>query len=159
VLEYLQPVGTEVMPIIEVSQVIHGYRAFDHLLKAFNDSGSCNNNVECPVSVGWENQIKSVAMLLTAGNSRFCSGALVNNVLQDCTPYFLTADHCVGGTNPGNSVNWIFMFNYESPTCSGADGPTNQTHPSGDIKKISFEDDPNTSTSYSSNTVSAGSTH
>lgn len=208
VLEYLHPVDTEVMPIIEVSQVIHGYRAFDHLFKAFNDSGSCNNNVECPVSAGWEDQIKSVAMLLTAGNSRFCSGALVNNVLQDCTPYFLTADHCVGGTNPGNSVNWIFMFNYESPNCSNIDGPTNQSvqgavlrasasnsdfalfelnnnpgdfydvyyagwsnsntasstsvgihHPSGDIKKISFENDPNTSTSYSSNTVNSGSTH
>ena len=124
-------------------------------------------------------------MILTSGGSRICTGSLVNNASQDLTPYFLTANHCLGGNN-----SWIFMFNYESPSCSNQNGPTNMTlsgssllanssssdvallllnesppenynvhfagwdvsgntpsipvgihHPSGDIKKISFDYD------------------
>ena len=124
-------------------------------------------------------------MILTSGGSRLCTGSMINNTEQDLTPYFLTANHCLGGNN-----SWIFMFNYQSPGCSNQDGPTNMTtsgstllassatsdfallelnesppeeynvfyagwdisgntpntpvcihHPSGDIKKISFDYD------------------
>ena len=51
-----------------------------------------------------------------------CTGALVNNTAQDLEPYFLTANHCLGGNN-----SWIFMFNYESPSCTNQNGPTNMT--------------------------------
>ncbi len=161
----------------------------------YGDSGSCNNNVNCPEGDPWQDHNRSVAMILTAGGSRICSGALINNVRQDQTQYFLTANHCLGGNN-----NWIFMFNYESPGCSNQNGPTNQTvqgsilrasrstsdfalleltetipssynvnyagwsavntppqdpvcihHPSGDIKKISFDYDAGVSDGWSNN--------
>jgi len=208
VLEYSQPKGTKGQPNIVINQVIHGYRPMSDFVKAFGTSGSCNNNVKCPEGVGWENQAKSVAMILLSNNTRWCTGALVNNANQDCKPYFLTANHCLTGESPGNPISWIFMFNYDSPTCANVDGPTNQTvqggilraaanasdfalielnnnpgdfydvyysgwsntntaaptsvaihHPDGDVKKISFENNPNTSTSYSSNAVNANGTH
>ena len=149
--------------------------------------------MSCSEFSDWDAEIRSVAMILTSGGSRICTGALVNNVRQDLTPYFLTANHCLGGES-----NWIFMFNYESPVCNNQNGPTNMTlsgatlldngstsdfalleiseyppesyevhyagwsainvapqepvaihHPSGDIKKISFDDDAGISDAWS----------
>ena len=61
-------------------------------------------------------------MILSGGGFRLCTGSLVNNVRQDLTPYFLTANHCLGGES-----NWIFMFNYESSGCNNQNGPTFMT--------------------------------
>lgn len=54
---------------------------------------------------------------------RLCSGSLINNARKDGDQLFLTAYHCLGGES-----NWIFMFNYQSPSCdSTKDGPTDMT--------------------------------
>jgi len=197
ILEYNEPSFVTQKGAITVSRVVHGYK---DILADFGDSGSCNNNVHCPEGDPWADQIRAVAMILTGGGFRICSGSLVNNVNQDLTQYFLTANHCLGGEN-----SWIFMFNYESPNCSNINGPTNQTvsgstllatrtesdfallllseqipesynvyfagwsninvaspnavgihHPSGDIKKISFQNDPLISADYLQDT---GTTH
>ncbi|NIS15969.1 MAG: hypothetical protein GWN00_24380 [Aliifodinibius sp.] len=196
-LEYHEPADVESQGIISISSIIHGYKNLfnskevDGIL-GFGDSGSCNNNVNCPEGLPWQDEKRAVAMILTSGGSRLCSGSLINNARSDLTPFFLTANHCL----PGAST-WVFMFNYESPTCDNIDGPTWMTvsgstlrannsysdfallelaeappdsyevfyagwsridtaassavaihHPSGDIKKISFEYDPLASTSY-----------
>ena len=192
-LEYHEPPGVERSGRITVARVIHGYRnVFDKLDKSFGDSGACNVNVNCPEGAAWEAQIRSVAMILTGGGWRLCSGALVNNVRNDFTPYFLTANHCLGGEE-----TWVIMFNYQSSSCANVDGPTTDTvsgttllahnwdsdvallrlsenpppeynvfyagwsavdtapphtvcihHPSGDIKKITFDNDPPVSATY-----------
>ena len=121
ILEYYEPKTTVGLGVIEVSSVVHGYRDFFKQLKAFGSSGSCNVNAICDTTF-WGNEIRSSVMLLTAGNSRFCSGALISNVAQDGTPFVLTANHC------GPSTNNIFMFYYQSPDCSNnIDGNTTQT--------------------------------
>jgi len=121
ILEYFEPLSVQGQGIIEVSSIVHGYRDLFSHLKGFDDSGSCNINAICDTT-DWGNEIRSSVMYLTAGNSRICSGALVNNTSQDGTPYVLTANHC-----PMNNNN-IFMFNYQSPTCvTNTDGPTSQT--------------------------------
>ncbi|MBH49514.1 MAG: hypothetical protein CMG69_02025 [Candidatus Marinimicrobia bacterium] len=197
ILEYIEPSDVVGLGRIQLSRVIHGYRNLFGFkdTRGYGDSGSCNNNVNCPEGMLWQDHNRAVAMILTSGGSRICTGALVNNVQQDQTQYFLTADHCLGGNN-----NWIFMFNYESPGCANQDGPTNQTvqgsvlrasrstsdfalleltetipslynvnyagwsavdvppqepvgihHPSGDIKKISFDYDVGISDGWSGN--------
>ncbi|PJA09026.1 MAG: hypothetical protein COX70_02475 [Flavobacteriales bacterium CG_4_10_14_0_2_um_filter_32_8] len=121
ILEYFEPLAVQGQGTIEVSSVVHGYRDLFNQLKAFGSSGGCNVNAICDTTF-WGNEIRSAVILLTSGNSRFCSGALVNNTLQDGTPYILTANHCTPATNN------IFMFNYQSPSCStNIDGPTTQT--------------------------------
>ncbi len=190
-LEYFEPAAVRGQGLLYISQVAHAYRNLhetiaEKLARGYGDSGSCNIDVACPESAGWEDQIRSVAIILQGG-SGFCTGAIVNNTAQDGTPYFLGADHC--GTNV--SSNWSFAFNYNSPSCNGPDGDFSQSivggtlransapsdfslielsmppppnyvvyyagwnrtntpainttaihHPSGDVKKISFNDDP-----------------
>ena len=124
ILEYYEPWTIRGQSVIEIGKVIHGYKnAFYGKLKGFGDSGSCNNNVNCPVGIGWENEINASLMYLLSNNTRICSGAMVNNTALDRTPYFLSANHCYSAS----WATWIFMFNYQSPNCTNIDGPTNQT--------------------------------
>ena len=186
-IEYQEPADKAGQGHLHINQVTHGYRDVLGQLKGLGDSGSCNNNVACPVSAGWEDPIRSVAIITVQGNG-ICTGQLINNCSNDGTPYFLTANHCLGG----GVGSWVFRFNWESPNCTPTtNGPTGQTvsgaqllvnsggsdvallqlnstppsgygvyytgwdksgttpssavaihHPSGDVKKISFEDDP-----------------
>ena len=127
VLEYYEPAPVAGQGIIDISRIVHGYKdvffsAVKDAEKAFGSSGSCNNNVNCPEGADWQDQKRAVAMILTSGGFRICSGSMVNNAREDGTPYFLTANHCLGGES-----TWIFMFNYESPNCSNIDGPTSYT--------------------------------
>ncbi|MBK8443550.1 MAG: PKD domain-containing protein [Sphingobacteriales bacterium] len=123
VLEYYEPAAVAGQGIINVSKAVHGYRDFyHHEQKDYGDSGTCNNNVNCPEAADWQQEKSSVALILSGG-FRGCTGAILSNIRKDCTPYFLTANHC----NDSNMQNWIFMFNYESPSCTNADGPTDQT--------------------------------
>ena len=187
ILEYNEPRNSIFNGEISISSVSHDYKNIfsKNSSRGYGDSGSCNNNVNCPEGDDWQDEISSVAMILTSGGSRLCTGSMVNNTAQDLTPYFLTANHCLGGNN-----SWIFMFNYESSGCQNQNGPTNMTvsgstllanssgsdfallelnesipdnynvsfsgwdvtgetpntpvcihHPSGDIKKITFDED------------------
>ena len=194
-LEYIVPINSKSWGEIEIGKIVHGYRPilvahFDADRGPFGSSGACNINVNCPEGADWQVEKRSVA-LIVEGGSAVCSGALVNNTAQDGTPYFLTANHCLGGS----TANWVFYFNHESVTCGGSSGPTNQSisgavlrasnaasdfallqlnstppasynvyyagwdhsdnpaantsavgihHPSGDVKKICFENEPPT---------------
>lgn len=127
ILEYYEPADVRGRGVISVTRVVHGYKdIFDFggtkWNKGYGSSGSCNNNVNCPEGEPWVGEKRSVAMILLSGGTRWCSGSMINNVRQDETPYFLTANHCLNGQQ-----YWIIMFNYESPSCANVNGPTNQT--------------------------------
>lgn len=116
VVEYFIPSGND-LGAINVSTVTHGYRtASEFSEKAFGSSGSCNMNVNCPDGATWVNERNSVVMLVS-GSSGFCTGALINNTLNDGTPYVLTANHCYS-----NPTNWIFRFNWQSANCNNPGG-------------------------------------
>lgn len=114
IVEYFEPVEVTGQGSFTISHVVHGYRSLDRvqsdLEKALNSSGDCNIDVHCPLGNGWEDQIRSVAMIVVGG-SGICTGALINNSCDDGTPYFLTANHCLGGS----TGNWAFRFNWASP--------------------------------------------
>jgi hypothetical protein len=114
VVEYYEPAEVRGLGHFTISNVIHGYRSLNavqnNLIKGLNDSGDCNIDVHCPLGAGWEDQIRSVAMIVAGGNG-ICTGALINNTCNDGTPYFLTAEHCLGGS----TGNWAFRFNWASP--------------------------------------------
>jgi lysyl endopeptidase len=114
IVELYEPASTIGQSSAVISNVIHGYRdlfayAAD-VYKNLNDAGKCNYDVNCPLGNGWQNQINSVAIIIVNGAGS-CTGALVNNTLNDGTPYFLTANHCLGGS----VANWVYRFNWESP--------------------------------------------
>lgn len=113
IIEYYEPADVEFKGELNLWRVTHGYRGpGEYFSKGFGDAGWCNLNVACPESEGWEDQIRSVGMLVTGGNG-FCSGVLINNAESDGTPYFLSANHCY--RNPATIVVW---FNWQSETCA-----------------------------------------
>lgn len=112
VIEYYEPANPLFHGELNLYRVTHGYRDAYGYAKNFGTSGSCENNVFCPESAGWEDQINSVCMLVSGG-SGFCTGALVNNTAEDGIPYILTANHCYSDPS-----SWVFWFNWQSPTCT-----------------------------------------
>ena len=110
-IEYIEPASARGLGELRIGKVTHAYRDVKKILRGFGDSGSCNINVICPEGDDWRDQIRAVAMVNVGGG--FCTGTLLNNCNNDGTPYFLTADHCLGSP----VENWIFTFNWDSPTC------------------------------------------
>ncbi len=122
---------------LSLDQITHAYRGmksdFEALTGAtnrgpFGNSGGCNIDVNCPEGAEWQIEKKSVAIIVFGG-SGYCTGSLVNNTANDGTPYFLTANHCLGGEN-----NWVFYFNHEAANCDGNTGPTDQSISGASLK-------------------------
>ncbi|MBN1339950.1 MAG: hypothetical protein JXA03_11540 [Bacteroidales bacterium] len=123
-LEYYQPVWTEELPVISISEMAYGYRGVSFLFgnsEDFGDSYWCQINVNCsPEGNNWQDEKRGVArILLKIGSGYYwCSGSLINNTNEDATPYFLTAAHCGEGASASDMNQWIFYFNYEASGCS-----------------------------------------
>ncbi|NNC82564.1 MAG: trypsin-like peptidase domain-containing protein, partial [Flavobacteriales bacterium] len=129
VIEYIAPLATTGASF-HISQITHGYRSvlgyWDVKKGPFGSSGPCNINVNCPEGLPWVNQKRATVIIVQGGG--VCSGSMVNNVNQDETPLFMTANHCLG-----NPSNWMYYFNHESATCTGSTGPTNQSISGGSL--------------------------
>lgn len=122
IVEYHQPASVQTEGELHISRATHAYRDVFKLAKDFGDSGDCNINVICPEGDPWRDQIRSVALIQTDGG--YCTGTLLNNCAQDSTPYFLTANHCLDA----GVENWVFRFNWDSPTCDPTENaPMDQT--------------------------------
>tara|TARA_B100001121_G_scaffold250300_1_gene226219 strand:- start:3595 stop:6864 length:3270 start_codon:yes stop_codon:yes gene_type:complete len=97
-----------------------GYRGFYDVAAAPSRSGSCNYDVACSEADEWRDEIPCVAAISTGG-SLFCTGFMVNNVRQDGTPLFMTANHC--GVNSGNAPSLVAYWNYEDDFSDPLDCP------------------------------------
>lgn len=116
ILEYFEPAYTN-GGRINVDKVIHAYI---NTFSGHGGSGSCNIDVSCSQGNDWCVEKRAASMILVDNNTRWCSGCLINNVRQDLTPYYLTANHCLRG----DENTWIFRFKYWSPTCNQGDDAT-----------------------------------
>lgn len=109
---------------LKATSINHDFLGFAQAM-----SGSCNLDVICGVADGWgivdnyRDIIESVGVYGFNGNT-FCTGFLVNNTALDCTPFFMTANHC--GINANNAPSLVVYWNYERATCrqpnTGASG-------------------------------------
>ncbi|SDG86931.1 Por secretion system C-terminal sorting domain-containing protein [Psychroflexus sediminis] len=134
-IEYFEPAQAEFNGQLHISKVVHGYRSVSDipaLKKALNDSGSCNQDVNCPVGSDFDtlkDQLKKAVAMIVVGSSGFCSGSLINNTNNDRSQYFLTANHCL----TSSTSTWAFRFNWisQNPSCSttsnSTDASFNQT--------------------------------
>ena len=113
-IEYYEPKNsTKKNPFI-ITDIIHDYRDILNFSKNARN-WECGVNVIC--ESGYQGPINSVAFLDMGGF--ICSGAMVNNVRQDLTPYFLTAWHCIDGDNPNT---FRFYFNKIASSCENTWG-------------------------------------
>lgn len=137
ILEYFEPVNKE-NGIININKVIHGYK--DILLESGHDNLTldCYYDMACSQGQDWCIEKRSVALILVDDNTRLCSGSLINNTSENLTPYFLTANHCL----TGNPSEWIFRFQYWSPTCNKNDDAETSLSISGsNLRANYFETD------------------
>ena len=82
----------------------------------------CSINVACSEGDDWLDETNAVVKI-----SNGCTGVLVNNTREDEMPYVLTVHHC-GQPSVGETVDWVFAFNYQSPSCADpAEAPEPQT--------------------------------
>jgi lysyl endopeptidase len=142
-LELFEPEYAHNTTKLKINKVIHGYKNMFETSSSSNygNARSCHNNVNCNGFSNWQSRSNSVAMVLLADGTRACSGSLLNNTCQDFTPNFLTAFHCI---DIGNNIdeceieygngqlnqneinraqNWVFRFQYKSPTCDPTSAP------------------------------------
>lgn len=121
VLNLLEPKGTKASEF-KLEQVMYGYRSTGNpSVQKINESDNCQVNVNCsPEGNNWQDEKRGVARILVVdgGNQGWCSGSLVNNLAQDCKPYFLTALHCGVTSTTSNFNNWKFYFRYEATGCT-----------------------------------------
>ena len=143
VIEYLVPGGVP-LGVLRISSITHGLLdvlRFGEagLLRDINpgyQSAPCHNNVVCPQAAAWQDQKRAVALFLRPdGNG--CTGTLINNTQTPGRPYFYLANHCY----QPNVDQWVFYFNYDSPTCVGSTGPTTQTLTGGVRRSAYYYDD------------------
>lgn len=144
-LELFEPNGSKDATLLKIGKAVHAYR--DMFGMAISDNhentrSTCDhNNVICNGFSNWQSRSNSVAMVLLADGTRVCSGSLLNNTCQDFTPNFLTAFHCIdtgdimhpceleygNGQLNQNEINraqnWVFRFQYKSPTCDPTSAP------------------------------------
>jgi hypothetical protein len=221
IVEFYEPKAVRGKAVLDIFRVDHAYRhaAFfkpsNHKngssALGFEDSGSCNVNVNCDLGADWQDEKRGIVkiVLTSVNGSDWCSGSLIDNTAQDNTPYILSANHCEDDGGQNFIDTWVFIFNYEAVGCSnpvnepsrsqsmaGADlvskyadsdflllrlledvplsygayfngwdrSGTNHTssvcihHPRGDIKKISKDNDPAT-TSANNGATGSGTTH
>ena len=124
IIEYYEPEFTNELAELSISDLAYAYRNVSLLLnnsEDFGDSEWCEVNVNCsPEGDNWQDEKRGVARILFKEGYYWywCTGSLVNNTLEDGTPYFLTADHCGGTASASDRNQWIFYFNYESSGCS-----------------------------------------
>jgi len=127
-LEYQEPANAA-RGEVRIAGITHAWRGelagSQGAARDFNpgyQSSPCHTNVACPAAAAWQPQVRATVMFARPdGNT--CNGTLLNNTLQDGKPYVLIANHCY----QPNSAQWVFYFNYQSPTCVGDTGQTMQT--------------------------------
>tara|TARA_Y100001970_G_scaffold294114_1_gene447002 strand:+ start:15721 stop:18099 length:2379 start_codon:yes stop_codon:yes gene_type:complete len=108
---------------LNIGTIIHDY---EDIMGYFSESSGsnredCNINVACPEGDNFEDQINGTIRVSMGGG--LCSASIINNTLNDRTPYVLFADHCVSGSASG----YVFLFNYQAATCTGTSAPENQS--------------------------------
>lgn len=110
--------------------------------RGFGDAGDCQININCKEGDDWQGEKRAVVRILTrvGSSAGWCTGTIMNNTFQDCTPYILTADHCrsMDGVQSTESDfdQYQFYFGYEAPDCSK---PKETDVPVGSITGATFK--------------------
>ena len=120
------------LPELYIDTVVHDYKDFYSFI---NRDRACGANVVCSEGDPYEDQINSVAYIEMGWS--ICSGGMVNNLRQDLTPYFLTADHCYSGS----PSSYRFYFDYKTSSCSGSNASAGSYVYGAQLKSRSYDMD------------------
>ncbi len=152
IAEYYEPADASFNGEFRILCVTHVYKDFLHVRSDERGphgsaEGNCHIDVVCPIAADWRAPINSVVCIsITAyvaseggWGMYICSGAMVNNVRMDKTPYVLSANHCVAAADQTHK----FYFNYQTALCGGTTGTSNYAANGGVIVARSNENSDN----------------
>ena len=122
-LEYYEPPRCVGKAELSINEIAYFYRGVPIRKNPSwtEPSEPCEVNINCsPVGDNWQDEKRGVCRILLKIGYQYgyCTGSLVNNTNQDCTPYVLSAYHCYEGASTSDLNQWIFYFNYEAPGCT-----------------------------------------
>jgi hypothetical protein len=114
IIEYFEPRGAKFPGKVIIGSVAKGYKNIYQL-----KSGSSYININCPQGRDLQLPKHAVCKITFRSgiSSYLCSGALINCVRQNGTPYFLTANHCINDSAEASTL--VAYFNYENEGCTG----------------------------------------
>lgn len=120
ILEYDEPVNAAFPGELIIGSVSKAYIS----LKSVANSWV---GINCPEGEDWQDEKRAVCLIsFDEGRySYYCSGALINNVRLDETPYFLTANHCLNNSLAAETL--VAYFNFENTSCESDDASMEQT--------------------------------
>lgn len=79
--------------------------------------GACHNDANCYAA--WANEVKAAAGIGTINsNALFCSGTMLTASNNDQTPYWLTANHCIGSAAAATNAEIFWL--YQTSACGGS---------------------------------------
>ncbi|MES2682609.1 MAG: trypsin-like peptidase domain-containing protein [Pseudomonadota bacterium] len=127
VVELRVPTASKAAVALQLASLSHGTQDFEKAALQPGTAGSCNIDVACTQGDNYRNEIRSTAVYtVESGNSVFtCSGQLVNNLRQDSTPFFLTANHCKVTAATAGSM--VLYWNFQRANCGGGSSSLSQT--------------------------------
>lgn len=113
IIEYNEPKDSPFNGELVIGSVSKAYLDFSSIAASIV-------RINCPEGADWQTEKHAVCLMSFHDNnySYYCSGALVNNVRGDLTPYFLTANHCLSTQSLASTL--VTYFNYEYPGCTGS---------------------------------------
>jgi PKD repeat protein len=120
IVEYFEPYFPEFSGELVLGAVSQAYVDFQSM-------AATRIGINCQQGQSWQEQ-KTAVCLMTFNDLRYsyyCTGALVNNVKGDETPYFLTANHCI--STSAEAATLVTYFNYENSSCTSSDASDSQT--------------------------------
>ncbi|MFW5850719.1 MAG: T9SS type A sorting domain-containing protein [Bacteroidota bacterium] len=127
---------------LHISQISYGFRDVSGQLKSGeaikDDAGWCNVNINCTEGASWQKEKRSVTRMIIGG-TKVCTGSLLNNTLQDESPYVITANHCVSKESEANTI--LFYFGYEFPQCDNTGEINSSKVLSGSYLRATHPDD------------------
>jgi PKD repeat protein len=116
IIEYFEPYSPEFEGELILGSVSIAYR---DIFTIFAATGRVD--VNCSQGNNWQVEKRSVCRMTfrDADGGYFCTGFLVNNVREDLTPYFMSANHCISTGFSASTL--VTYFNYENSECNGND--------------------------------------
>lgn len=120
IIEYFEPLNAEFRGELMLGAVSQAFADVRKIAES-------RIGINCQEGSDWQKEKHSVCLMTYHDfqHSYFCTGVLVNNVLEDEKPYFLTANHCVDNDEKASTL--VTYFNYENSSCTSDDAAFSQT--------------------------------